>query len=254
MTTPRILYIDLAKTATLTKNSEDAAFPVSNIQHEFRTKEYRTTGLTSEWVVIDLGSAQSVTMLAIMNHNFQSGGTYKLQGNATDSWGTPSVDITLTYNATNLFHYMTAQTYRYWRILMTNTTGTYISLGRVMLGSYFQPAKSFDIGSYSNRIVDLATSSQSIGGQIHSDVKNYYHEIALTFSHITATDRDNWVTMFETILTHQAIVLTVDTTSTSTINATTYYGRLPDIKEILHSLKTVNGERYSFVLNFEELL
>ncbi|MCK5610684.1 hypothetical protein KAR91_52915, partial [Candidatus Pacearchaeota archaeon] len=176
MTTPRFLYDDLGIAATLTSATEDADFPKENVQNELRTKIYKSTDLTDEWLVFDLGAAATVDTIAIMNHNFNEftsvTPTIKFQGHTADSWGTPDIDETLTVVDGIIVNYIAGGSKRYWRVSMTGGSGTETAynIGRVMFGARMQTAKSYDIG-FNQAPNDFTTTVQTIGGQLYSDFK-----------------------------------------------------------------------------------
>jgi hypothetical protein len=63
----------------------------------------------------------------------------KIQANATDSWGSPAVDQTLTIDNTYMVasHYFsTDQSYRYWRVVIEDVGNPYgyVELGMVWFG------------------------------------------------------------------------------------------------------------------------
>lgn len=71
-------------------SSEDGNWPASNLLiFDKRVRYWKTTGTGDSYVVIDLGSAQALNGVSIVDVNFSS---CKVQGNATDSWGSPSFD------------------------------------------------------------------------------------------------------------------------------------------------------------------
>jgi hypothetical protein len=259
MSTPRFLYDDLGIPATITAATEDTDFPKENVQNELRTKVYKSTDLTDEWLVFDLGSAATVNTIAIMNHNFNDFSsvtpTIKFQGHTADSWGTPDVDETLTVVSGTIINYITGGSKRYWRVSMTGGSGTETTynIGRVMFGAKLQPSKSYDVG-FQRSINDFTVTSQTIGGQLYSDFKGNYDSFVLPFSMITTTDRDNMITMVENNRTAKNLVWTIDTTDTTSINATTYYGKFIDLPTFNNTLKTSGDERHSTVLNLRESL
>lgn len=259
MTTPRFLYDDKGIDATLTSATEDADFPKENVQNELRTKVYKSTDLTDEWLVFDLGAAATVDAIAIMNHNFNDftsvTPTIKFQGHTADSWGTPDIDETLTVVDGIIVNYITGGSKRYWRVSMTGGSGTETAyeIGRVMFGAKFQPIKSYDIG-FSRNTNDFTTISQTVGGQLYSDFKEKFETFSLPFSSITTTQRDNTIAMAENNRTAKNLVWTLDTTDTASINATTYYGKLANMPGFTNTLKTAGDERYSTVLNLRESL
>lgn len=257
MTVPRFIYNDLGLTATLTSSTEDTDFPKENVQHEHRTKIWKSTDLTSEYLTFDLGTAKTVDAVAIMNSNFNdfttTTPTVQFQGNATNSWGAPSVDESLTINAGTIIKYIAGGSYRWWRLSMTGGVGTetVYEVGRTFFGARFTPSKSFQI-DYQRALVDFTTKSRSIGGQTHMDYKDVYETIGLNFAHISTTDRDNFITMFENNRTAKNLVMTID--PIGALVGSTYYGKFMSLPSFTNTLKTSGDERYSFSLNFEESL
>lgn len=259
MTTPRFLYDDLGIAATLTAATEDADFPKENAQNELRTKIYKSTDLTDEWLVFDLGAADTVDAIAIINHNFNDftsvTPTIKFQGHTSDSWGAPDIDETLTVVDGIIVGYITGGSKRYWRVSMTGGSGseTTYNIGRIMFGARMQTAKSYDIG-FQRGINDFTNTSQTVGGQLYSDFKEKFESFSLTFSMISTTDRDKLIAMAENNRTAKNLVWTLDTTDTATINATTYYGKLAGMPVFTNALKTASDERHSTTLNLRESL
>lgn len=248
MSNARLLWNNLVDTGTLTVNSEDSDFPKENIRHPFRTKVARTAGITSEWFKWDLATAQSVTCVALVNHNFDGSGTYKIQGNATDSWGSPSVDETITFNSGTMIKFFTGGSYRWWRLLMTNSSGTYIEVGRPFIGSYYEFTRNFEI-SWNDVDVDPSRSSLTIGGQEHSNIQDMYRRINLSFRLIADTEKhNNLINIFRTIGKHKNIFLSLDPDDNP--NILSFYGRFEQIPAYTNDL----FKRYSFALTFREAL
>ena len=101
------------------------------------------------WVKADLGSALAVRAGIAVNHNAGAGGTFTLQGNATDAWTAPSVTQALAGDASIRIAFLGAdQTYRYWRLLIDDC-GNALGYGEVgvwFAGPYTQPSASFAEG------------------------------------------------------------------------------------------------------------
>jgi len=114
-----------------------------------RNTEWRSTGITSENIVIDYGAAQQVTGVLLHDHNLTDAATVHFQANATDSWGAPSVDYTFSTITDPLSYYLD-QTYRYNRWTFTDATNTddYIRVGNIMHSLYETLEKvNFEWGS-----------------------------------------------------------------------------------------------------------
>ena len=117
----------------------------------FRTQD----SSTSHSIVFDFGSAVTIDTCAMANINFTTSAIVKIQGNAADSWGSPSLSETLVVSGlgldpayTNLFHKIVtgSPTYRYWRINIDDTTNPngYYQVGEAWLGVRVTPATGQD--------------------------------------------------------------------------------------------------------------
>ena len=153
--TTRISHEDFVddSTTTLTASSTASGSAVANLQSDFVAKTWQATGKTDENVVFDLGSAKNTKVAGIFGHNFTSAATVTLQANATDSWGAPTYSQALTVEVDALSDvipkivFFLDQTYRYWRIRIQDTgNANNVEMGRVWLGSYFQPTYNFNSG------------------------------------------------------------------------------------------------------------
>lgn len=79
---------------TATASSEDSAHPATNLlKYATIHEDYRSTVITAVNIVFDLGAAYSNVKLAMDGCNFTD---FNLQANATDSWGSPTIDDDLT--------------------------------------------------------------------------------------------------------------------------------------------------------------
>lgn len=173
-----------------------------NIAHEFRSKPWRTgTSSAPETIVIDLGSAQAVTSVILLDHTLTSGDSaIALEGNTADSWGAPAFSQALTWVSGTIAQTFSTQTYRYWRIKFTKSSAAEArSIGRVFLGPYLQPTDIPDYDGYSRKKVDPSRKSKSRAGQTWAEPKAKYCEIDLDLSRFTQTDIDNLETLFDTV-------------------------------------------------------
>jgi hypothetical protein len=98
---------------------------------------------TSGNVVFDFGAAVNVDVFAIIHHNLDEGLDVKIQGNATDSWGSPTLNQSLTIPAyerdgfpVNPFIDLSgmANSFRYWRLLFNEVNSASIQLGQLVFG------------------------------------------------------------------------------------------------------------------------
>ena len=67
-----LLANETCKNATITANSADVNYPVSNIVDSRLTRLFRTDSNTTAEIVFNAGSAVGVSFVAIANHNITS--------------------------------------------------------------------------------------------------------------------------------------------------------------------------------------
>ena len=143
----RFSVSNLVATATLTSSTADAAYPLNNFK--FPTTPgmpFKWTVATDSWIVCDLGSAQAIAVGAVINANFTS---FRVQGNAADSWGAPSYNQLLTVARGPNGRYQHAHrttgspSFRYWRFFVptqaTTDGATVFTVGGGWLGALLTP-------------------------------------------------------------------------------------------------------------------
>jgi hypothetical protein len=138
----------------VTASSADPRFPASNLKHPFRSKRCRLTNLTSSNVVFDFITTEEVNSVVMLWPKedgilLSNTAVIKIQANATNTWTSPAVDVTMTidnqYEVASHF-FSTDQSYRYWRVVVEdpgNANG-FLELGMVWIG------KSLDIENAQN--------------------------------------------------------------------------------------------------------
>ena len=201
----KFLYNNLwdASGTVLTSSSEAAGFPDTRTQHRWKTRCWRSDTDTAEWIKVDLGlGTQDIKALVIKNHNFTSAATLYLQGNATDAWGAPTVDVDLTglITADTIVYFWTSsQNLRWWRIYIDDgaNTDTYVKIGRVFLGSYFEPASNFANNTIG--LMDPSGIKHSTGGQYSANEKTHFKTISWGFRGLTEADKDSFITVYDAV-------------------------------------------------------
>ena len=166
---------------TLTGSSAATNLPVTNLKDNFVAVPWRTTGDTDENVVIDFGSAKQVTAVGIFGHNLTSGATVTLQGNASDSWGTPTYSQALTIVTDSLSDvipkicFFLDQTFRYFRLRLQDASNpdTYIEIGRLWMGAYVTPTYNFDQGYTVEIVKPDQIDRPDVGGQYGRQLPSY---------------------------------------------------------------------------------
>jgi hypothetical protein len=102
-----------------------------------RNTYWQSSGIVTEHIVIDYGAATQFTAVLICDHNLTDSAVVKIQANASDSWGSPSYDNTISTITDPLIVYAD-QTYRYNRWYFEDSTNPdgCIKIGNIMHTTY----------------------------------------------------------------------------------------------------------------------
>jgi hypothetical protein len=199
----RFYWNNLADAATTveTSSSEATEHPLANIANIWPTFEFRTNGLGAyDFLKWDLATAQYVSCFILWNHNIQAGATILLQGNATDSWGSPTFNELITWSEDNLVYiFAAAVSLRWWRLVVIDPTNPdgYISAGHRFLGTYFQPGESN--ASRVPSLIDPSEIAFSRGGQMTAAQLVGYDQMSYKFDAVSAADQATMKTIYRTI-------------------------------------------------------
>jgi len=99
-------------------DSETSGYEASSLIDLHFFTFYRSTG-TSAAITLDLDSAKTVNDVALIDHNLTSGATISIQGNDTDSWGSPAFSQALQWASQNITSTVSA-TNRYFRLVIND--------------------------------------------------------------------------------------------------------------------------------------
>lgn len=140
---------NLALTATVTATDEDTNFPISNVSALPSSSTWRTPtlGTGTDSIHIDLGAATPVDIIALVNHNLTSGAEVEVRAGTSTS----VLDFLayMDWREFTAFRWLsTAQTYRYWRIIITDPLNPddFMEVGYVVIGLLTKPDPTFRQG------------------------------------------------------------------------------------------------------------
>ena len=228
----RLLYnMDTWDAGTIAGSSEVTGLEDDNAVHDFVGKPWRTTGDTSETWTIDLGGATSITCVGIFNHNFTSAATVKLQANATDSWGSPSYDQTLTI-ATDAdsvvlprLVFFLSESYRWWRLDIADAANPdgYIQIGRIAGGAYWEPTRTINDG-FSLGNDDPSMGTRQPGTSWYSRQRAKYRTATVGFDLYDRTQHDKFQAVFSKVGHTKPVILALDPTNYP--SADSLYGKV----------------------------
>lgn len=141
----------LSDAGTLTVTSAASGLPVTNLQSVYPWKVWRSTSAADQTIDLDLGAATSIDAIALVNHNLDDNGTWRIYlDDNSSSFASPTydpgaADIHETTIDTDLLGRLQPTAIRvlsapvsarYARIVLSNTgnaTG-YLQAGRLVVG------------------------------------------------------------------------------------------------------------------------
>jgi len=194
-----------------------------------------------------MGAAVQAKAAILKHNNLTASATVKIQANTTDSWDSPAFEATLTTINNDIMITHFDKTYRWWRIYIDDDTNDdgFISLGRVFLGSYFQPSRYIHEGYTLSRI-DPSALALTEGGQISSIQRTKYRRLTYLFSGMTSSDKTSFEAMFASRGLAKDLFVCDDTDNAQ---SNTYYVRLANDLEIRH----LTGDKFEIAITPEEL-
>lgn len=159
---------------------------------------------TSESIVFDFGVASNPYAFALVGPRndplgISSSATFKLQGNETDAWTSPSYDQTLTVydDVISVFKAsadagLHTSALRYWRIYIEDVSNSnnYVEFGSVFLGQYFEPVRGRVQFPFTSSFVDFSKNTTTISGSKIGEKRNQTEKFNLKWFGLTIADKE----------------------------------------------------------------
>jgi len=190
----KFFYNNLVETASIVPSTVNAQYPISNLQHDFRTKVFRST-TNSDSIVFDMGAIEDVDSV-VVSDNWRNGfgfATCTIEGNATDSWGAPAFSTILTFDSVfgiGIKEFAATESYRFWRIVLTSTLG-YCELASIFIGKSTSITTNGVSFGYSYKNNDLKKVSKTRYGQEYIDDIGTQKDLdSLSFEIMNNTEMD----------------------------------------------------------------
>jgi len=189
--TVQFMYDNFVDASTFFYNSSaKTGFPSSNLKHPFRGKKWAHTDSTGR-VVIGRSTKYEVNCVVISDYDWTSQpSTLKIQMHTSTDFsggGTTAVNLAALWtrnpstigNNTVIIKNFTTEKYRYFRLICGH--GSSFSIGRIFIGTKFQPTDNYLAEDIDEQIVDPSKISETIGGQEHVDEITKYREKSIGF-------------------------------------------------------------------------
>lgn len=138
---------NVAPNATVSVQTGTAAtgYPASNLVDRIPAKPAKLVETTGAWL-FNFGAAQRVDWVALPHHNLTAGLEVRIQGNAANAWGAPSLNELITIPAYRDDGFtpgpwldLTAKAgylvggYQYWRLVVVGVNAAAVAIGEVGL-------------------------------------------------------------------------------------------------------------------------
>lgn len=243
-------YIDDLASTVITASTTATGYPVTNVQDQRLSTEFRTSATTApQTVVMDFTTAKTMSVAAIINHNFTSSATVSIQANTSNSWGSPATSKTITYSANMMLNFFTDVSYRWWRFSISDAGNPdgYLSMGRLWLGTYItvEPSSLEDfqvIKKRSDRVI------YGEGRQKFASIGVGWRRFELSFPESDYTAISKIETMYDTVGTHSSLIFCNFDTDRNYAIVEPCYCSIQDDIEFSHS----NRMKFSYDLTLEE--
>jgi hypothetical protein len=178
----KIFWDNLADESVLTPSSTRTGYDIANITNYHLSKVF-DFGAASGEVVINLGSSTNIKDVILAGTNLTSSATVSLQGNTSDSWTSPIYNESMTRYTNGYWGIKLDDTYRYWRVVVSDATITSAAIGYLFIGDSLQlppinPAVELE---YAN----TSAVSFSVSGQTYGDTGYEYFKSSFDFPIIT---------------------------------------------------------------------
>lgn len=133
--------ISALATVTVETGTTDANFLPANLIDLDPGNPAKFTGTTGVAWLFDFGVAKSIEMFMACHHNWTAGLNVRLQGNAANAWGAPTLDQPLTIPAyhedgfpVNPWLDLTgvSHNFRYWRLVTVGANANPVAVGETL--------------------------------------------------------------------------------------------------------------------------
>ena len=161
-----------------TASSEDSEFPVENLRDQLRSKVWRTTSVTSQSVVVDLLTSESIDSIGVFFRANQpirltGGAVIRIEGNASSDFSSPLFSQVMTLDADSgviSAFFTTPENHRYWRLFIDDPGNPFagLEIAQLVIGG----SEKFDGVSRGFKwgLIDGTRTQRTRFGQQYSDL------------------------------------------------------------------------------------
>lgn len=253
----------LSDAATLTGSTSPATLPVSNLKTKSIGQVWRALDAQNAYVVIDLGAAKAVNLIALLGHSGSSRASGRIRAAAseadlTDNPAYDSGDLPLRSHqagfdntwaagvadeeagALDTNHFIqwlggNAETYRWWRIDVNDPNATYFDAGRLYLAHAWQPETNMNYG-LSEGWIDPSRTGRTVGGKSMAVARPSFRWSEFTLSYASKEEMFNEAFDIDRLRgTTRDVLFIVDPDDLPNLQKRTIYGTLRGLQPVVNS-------------------
>lgn len=271
----RVIYNNLADTATITATTTASGFPTTNMQTDVKGQAWRSTSAISNTITLTWATDQAIsavilpftnlsttatvniTLLTSTSTTIYTTGTITAVPYTVNNWANIANGInTYSYGGgTAVRMYTPVTTYTNVRsititIVDSGSTQGYLEVGRVICGTYWSPKYNTQYG-LSVDFTDTSSHSRSQAGNIVTDVGPVYKTLTFDMSYMDSNDRTTLAQIMRNNAKRTPIFVSLFPSDADVNREFLYqiYGKLSNSMTISHPMYT----QYASSVTIEEV-
>ncbi|GAB5506693.1 MAG: hypothetical protein Rhirs2KO_18560 [Rhizobiaceae bacterium] len=240
-----VVHSNLADSATISASSSLLLAQPSRVQNEHVGRKWRSQLPTSH-LVLDLGSAQSIDVVAMIG---LTASTIRCRVSATDDTGAAgelydSTEVAVDQDFLQAIFLLSAPaTGRYVRIDLTHATLTYTEVGRAVIGLKSAFTVNYAYG-WGRTYVDPSIRTTTRGGLTQIRSQSTYRMVELPFDWIEEADRLGFIETIDRVNGLKSDVLMLLDTDSGNLPRDTIWGLISDASPVNQPYFDVYSKQY----------
>lgn len=268
----RIIYDNLADSATLTASSAASGLPVTNLQREQKGYVWRSTTTAAQIITATWTTDQTLSGVALPFCNLTNSATINVKlynatntllldtGNISAGTYTPT-DLGSISTGVNAYSYGGGTYARAWfaqttlvrklEVIVTdNNPAGYLELSRLVCGNAWSPVYNTNFG-LSIGYTDTSEQSRTEAGNLVTANGSVHKTLNFDLQWLTDTDRTKMLSILRGNGIRKSIFVSVfpDDTDITKEQQFQIYGKISNLTQITHPLYTI----YSTSLDIQEI-
>lgn len=259
-----IAWVNIFDNATLAASSEAANMLVTKLQQEDTRRNFRTGAVTTVNIDLTYAATQSADTFALVNTNLSAAGIVRIKLSnvslgGTDIWDSNPSDTAGTVDPSYKDAIVLASSvksgWKYCRIILTDTSKTYLEAGRGFIGTRSQFDINFNFGAQFT-VVDPSIHKKTKGGQTKIMVRPKFRQFDLPVGFVTEAQRRSIVDGVDLVNGISTPVLVMTDPSSTNMGRDSLYGLIKESSpvQIIEGFDSVGGIMSSKSYRIEQRL